>query len=157
MEHIEIMTNIAKKQSRAIVESGEECIPIVFALSPKGISIIGILEINKNLFKPAVAELLRQLHAYAYIFVCEAWVTNLIPNSPLFSKLQRGEISVSELPLDDKIKILTITVVENKKSFHCWLAKIRYTPDDKRYLDKWEMIEEKSNESAEGRLVLKEW
>jgi len=153
MVDLEEITNLTKGQARAIVESGEEHQPIMLALSSEGVNFIHLVEINKDRFKESISGLLRKLNAYAYVFVNEAWGTKLNKDSPIAKRILSGEISVSELPLDDKEEILTIMVAENGKSFYGWSAKIGYTPEGKRYLKEWE----KMGSSASGRLVLKEW
>lgn len=153
MIELEEITNLTKKQARAIVESGQEHQPIMLVFSPEGANIIHLVEIKKDKFKQAISTLLRKLNAYAYIFVNEAWGTKLAKDSPITKRLLNGEISVSELPLDDREEILTIMVAENGKSFNAWSAKIRYTSEDKRYLGEWEEM----GDIARGRLVLREW
>ena len=152
---LEQAIQFTKEQAKKIVESGEEHQPILVALT-RDIAIpipVSSLMQNKDMFKPVVGELLRQLDAYTYIFINEAWVAKLDKDSPLVPKLFRGEISVSGLPLDDKTEILTIMVAENRKTYHIWFAEIKYTPDNKRYLGEWEEMPG----SPEGRLILKEW
>lgn len=153
MTDLEEITNFTKEQARAIVESGEEHQPIMLALSPEGVNLIRLVEINKDKFKQGIAELLRRLNAYAYIFVNEAWGVKLAKDSPTAKRILTGEISVSELPLDDREEILTVMVAENGKSFYGWSAKIGYIPNGKRYLKEWEGM----GDIVKGRLILKEW
>lgn len=150
---IEEAIEFAKEQSKGIVESGEEHQPIMLALTPGGGCIIQMAQMNKDRFKQDIAAVLRQLGAYACIFINEAWAAKLSKDSPLVPKLLRGEIKVTDLPPDDKEEILAITVAENGKSYYGWSAKILYTTDDKRLLGKWEELKG----DAEGRLILKEW
>lgn len=154
MIELEKATDFAKEQSKDVIESGEKHVPIIIALTPEGLCMIHLARMDKNRFKQEMAAILRQLDAYAYLFINEAWSTRLPKDSPIASKLSRGEISVSELPLDDKQEILSILVAENGKSLHYWSAKILYTHDDKRFLGEWE---EKNFSDAKGRLILKEW
>lgn len=151
---LEKAIQLAKEESRKVIELGEEHEPMLFILTPDGISLARLVMLKgKDIFREATAAVLRQLHAHAYVFISEAWSVNLAKDSPLLPKLTEGEISVSELPLDDRTEILSIMAVENNKSHQCWFAKIKYTPEGKRYLDEWNMVEG----SPEGRLILKEW
>ncbi len=153
MTILEEITDFAKEQARAIVESGKEHQPIMLALSSGGVNLIHIVGINKDNFRQGISDLLRKLNAYAYIFVDEAWGARLVMNSPSTKRILSGEISVSGLPLDDREEILTVMVAENGKSFICWSAKIGYNPEGKRYLGEWEGMEG----AISGRLILKEW
>lgn len=152
MKVLEEATELAKSLSKAIVESGEEHQPIMIIITPSGINTMLLRGLDKNRFKQDIGGLLRQFHAYAYIFIDEAWSATISNDSPLIHKLFSGEISVSELPLDDRDEILTIVATENRKSYRCWTAKIKYTLD-KRYLGEWEEMEG----APEGQLILKEW
>lgn len=150
---IDEVVKFAKEKSKAIVESGEEHQQILLAITPQGVNPILLRGLDKDKFKQNVGGLLRQFHAYAYIFINEAWEAALDKDSPLVPKLMSGEISVSGLPPDDRTEILTIMVAENGKSYCMWFAKIKYTPDDKRYLGEWEEMEG----APEGRVILREW
>lgn len=144
----------AKEQSKAIVESGEEHQPIMLALTPQGINPMLLRGIDKDRFKEVIGGLLRQLHAYAYIFINEAWAADLDKDSPLVQELLSGRKKISELPPDDRIESLMIMAAENGKSYRLWSAKILYTRDGDRYLGEWE---EKKGEGPTGRLILREW
>jgi len=151
---IEQAIDFAKKQSKEIVESGEEHIPIMIALAPEDAGIIPLVDMDKDRFKEDVSVVLRLLDAYAYVFVNEAWVARLPKDSPTVQRVFNGEVKVSELPLDDRIEMLTVAAAENGKSYRMWSAKIRHTPEGKRYLGEWE---EMRGIPVMGRLVLKEW
>lgn len=150
---IEQTIQMAKDTSRNIIESGQEHKPILIMLTPTEVinTLIGWIE--KENFKGVISQLLRYFHAYAYIFINEAWVAKLDKGSPLFQELLSGRKKISELPLDDKIEMLTITMAENGKSCRIWAANIRYTRDDKRYLEEWK----EADKVGEGRMILKEW
>lgn len=150
---LEETIEFTKKQAKAIVESGEEHRPIMLVFTPEGITPVLLKDVDKDIFKPVISEFLQQLRAYAYIFINEAWATKLSEDSPTVQRLLKGEISVSELPLDDRDEMLIITAAENGKSYRGWSAKIRYTREGKRYLGEWEEIRGIST----GRLILKEW
>lgn len=143
----------AKEVAREIIESGEQHQPIMLTLTPQGRNIMLLSGIDKDEFQHNMATLLRQFNAYAYIYIDEAWVTNLPADCPTVQKLLRGDVTVSELPPDDKDEILMIMAAENGKSICSWMAKIRYTRDDKRYLDEWE----KMDKVGEGRMILRKW
>lgn len=157
MDKLEEVTNYVKKQARNIVESGEEHQPIMLALNSEGVNACSLATINEEIFKAnfkqTMSKLLQMLNAYAYIFINEAWGAKLREDSPTAKRILSGETSVSKLPLDDREEILTIMVAENGKSFYCWSAKIRYTPEGKRYLGEWEEM----LGIIGGRLILKEW
>lgn len=144
----------AKRTSQKVVESGGEHIPTVLILTPNGFGVAPLGGVPKDILQPALHSLLRIFNAYAYIFIDEAWVADLPIDCPTVRKLLRGEVLVSELPPDDKTEVLIIVATENKKPPCFWVAKIRYTPEDKRYLDEWE---KKGAGEVEGRLVLREW
>lgn len=145
--------DFAKKQSKEIVESGEEHIPIILALTPESANIIPLNGMDKDRFKEDICGVLRQLNAYAYVFINEAWVAKLPIDSPTVQRIFNGEVSISELPLDDRIEMLTVAAAENGKSYRMWSAKIRYTREGKRYLGEWEEM----GGSPTGRLILREW
>ena len=156
-EKIDLQQQIqfAKEEAVEIVESGEELGPIMTIFTPHGIDVVSIPLTNdmiKDVFKQVIGSLLQTLDAYAYIFVQEMWSARISKDSPLTPRLLSGEISVSDLPLDDKEEMLAIMAAENGESFQFWSAKIQYTRDDRRYLGEWSEIG-----SGEGRLVLKEW
>lgn len=153
MKELEETIEFAKDISKIIIESGEEHQPIMFIFTPTGTHVTQLVNVDKNLFKPAISMLLRQFHAYAYVFINEAWGAKLSKDSPLLPKLLSGEILVSDLPPDDKEEILTIMVAENEKSYHGYSAKIKYTSEGKRYLGEWGEMKG----IATGRLILKEW
>lgn len=150
---LEEVVNLVKGKARGVVESGEECEPAMFVLIPGGIAIVALGRINKDKFRQAMSGLLQELNAYAYVFINEAWRAMLTKDSLAARRVLRSEISVSELPLDDREEILMVMVAENNKSFYTWSAKIGYTPESKRYLEEWK----KSEDIIGGRLVLKEW
>uniref|UniRef100_A0A6M3M4Z2 Uncharacterized protein n=1 Tax=viral metagenome TaxID=1070528 RepID=A0A6M3M4Z2_9ZZZZ len=142
-----------KAISRTIIESGQEHQPTLLILTPtEGINTL-IGWVDKENFKEVVSQLLHHFHAYAYIFINEAWTAHVDKNSPLAQEIMSGRKKISELPLDDKDEILMIMAAENGKSYRSWAAKIRYTREDKRYLDEW--MEDEG--VADGRMVLKEW
>ncbi len=153
MTDLEEITNFTKEAARAVVESGEEHLPTMLAISSGEVNLIHLVEMKKDKFKQHISGLLQRLNAYAYIFVNEAWGTKLNKDSPTVKRILSGEVSISELPLDDKEEILTVIVAENGKSFNCWSAKIGYTPEGKRYLKEWEEMKG----IVGGRLILKEW
>lgn len=144
---------MVKDKSRGIIESGEEHTQILIMLTPNGTINTLLTWVKKENFKEVVSQLLHHFHAYAYIFINEAWTAKLDKNSSLLQELMSGRKKVSELPLDDKTEILMIIAAENGKSCNMWSAKIRYTPEDRRYLSEWEL----ADGVGEGRMVLKEW
>ena len=73
---------------------------------------------------------------------------------PLKDKILSGEIRVSELPPDDKDEILMISIAERNKTFRQFIAKIKYTSDNKRYLDD---VWKESPSDTTGRMIIKEW
>lgn len=153
MNELDKVIDFAKEQSRAIVESGDEHVPVMIAISPDSVNIIALVNIDKDAFVSNVSRLLRELRAHAYVFINEAWGTRLLSNSPTLRRVLNGEITVSQLPPDDKEEILTVTAVENGRSFTCWSANVKYTRDGSRYLGEWD----KMGGIPTGRLILKEW
>lgn len=146
--------SLAKQQSRSIVESGEEHIPLLLVLTPSGLGLVRPVVKDKNTFKSALTELLVMLSASAYVMIYGAWSTRIDKDSPLLDRILSGELAISELPLDDREEILTITAVDNGKSYRCWAAKISYDHDN-RHLGEWK--EMPKDGAASGRMVLKEW
>jgi len=153
MSELEEAIQFAKDVSKTIIESGEEHRPILIAVTSAGIGLCPLSPVKKDLWRQTITALLRQLNAYAYVFISEAWTAELPKDSLTTQKLLRGEIKVSELPPDDRIERLLIIAAENGKSIRSWAAKIRYTRESERYLDEWK----EADKVGEGRVIITEW
>lgn len=154
IEKLDNVIDLVKTISRKIIDSGKEHIPIMFMLTPEGICILHLHLDNKNYFKEIMTTTLQAANACAYVMVNEAWSARVNPNSLLADNLLAGKVQVSELPMDDKEEILLITVAKRKESYYSFKARIRYSCDGKRYLDKWIRLPDCD---ATGKMVIKEW
>jgi len=153
MDELEKVVSFVMDKSRNIIDSGDTHEPIMLIITPESVHTVGLYNMNKDTFCDAMTDLFRQFHAYAYVFINEAWQAKIKKDSPLILKLNSGKITVQDLPPDDKEEILTITAVENGLSYRCYEANIKYTKSGNRYLDKWKEL--KGN--VTGRMVIKEW
>lgn len=145
-----------KGQAGLMVENGEELAPVLFVISDKGVSVVGfeLDERVKEGWPVLLPALLRRFDATAYIMVVEAWRSiQLDKDSPLTKRLESGEVSVSQLPADDKEEVVQLSVVENGESFQCWHAKIGRTHHG-RFITGWEKLEDVK---IGGRMVITKW
>jgi len=146
--HIDEMVSLAKEESRKIVEAGEEHQPIIIARTPAGVVPILVTQLNKATFRESLAGLLRLLRADAYVFICEAWMTD---GNAGKRALKEGR-AISELPLDDRTEIVFVTAYENGGAQVGYFAKIQ-TARGERRLSEWQRLEGIPN----GRMVLTRW
>jgi len=153
-QEIEQAVQLAKNISKGIVESGQKYGPMLVMITPNSIFNTMIPWLSNDNFKDVVGNLLLYFHAYAYIFINEAWTIEGGMDSQLMRDVISGKKKLPDIPLDDKCEVLAIVAVENNKSYCMYEARIRYTSDDQRYLDEWEKFEPKV---LAGPTVLKKW
>lgn len=154
---IQELTEQVKGQAGLMVENEAEIVPVLFVVSGERVSIVDLelTERFKRQWRILIPNILRELNADAYILVTEAWRTaGLSKDSPLLKRLTAGEVSVSELPADDKQEIVQITSVEKGKSAQCWHADIKYQVD-RRFISGWIKLSEDMQFS--GRMFITEW
>ena len=167
MEKLNELTEFIKAQARELAKNEEHC-PMLFVITPdRGVGITPISGFDKDHFQEIVSNGLRREGATGYVLVNEAWMAKFVgdkksksfSDSPWLGKLLKGEISVSELPPDDRIEALMLTSVENGKSYVVWQAKIEYSTDGRRIIGSWEKIIDTAGNigKLDGRLVLKSW
>lgn len=155
MNSLDEVIQIAKVGARQIVESDEQHEPILFAISEDDISIIQLEGNFRPRFKEVLGSILKQFHADSYVFVNEAWTATLPKDSPWTKKLLSGEITVSDLPLDDRQEVVMIIAVENSISVRMYQAVIRETVDERRQLGDWNLLD--NPDSFSGRMSLTSW
>lgn len=146
---LEDLVNQVKETSRKVVEElDEEHIPLVIALTPDGIAQIPMVIEDKANFKVTLEMALHHINAFSYIFINEAWTAE---GEALTSRILSEGIAISDLPLDDRGEILTITAVEKGKKPTYFLAKIYPAPQGRR-LGEWMELAEAFN-----RLIATNW
>ena len=145
------LIELAKKSSRAIVESGLSHVPMLLIDVPNRVIVSPIYGNFKPVFRVVVSGLLREVEASAYVFISEAWETIQSEDSAWLPAIYSGEIKIEDLPLDDRQEVLCIHAVENGKQFHFFRAKITQTSAG-RVLGDWE-----ERTGVTGMSVLTEW
>lgn len=154
MKTLNEVIELAKSQSKDIVESGQEHIPILLAMTPASVIPVVLADMNKNKFKESMGDLLRCLCAEAYVCVHEARMTlPMEEDSPLQRQVLSGETAVSQLPPDDRAEVLIVAAAENGRSYRMLAARIDYTVEGERRLGEWREMEG----DFEGRMILREW
>lgn len=138
-----------KSIATQVIEGGHEHRPLAIVASPDGVSIVSFGSVPKDAFKNILLDILHKEHAYGYVFVDEAWMTNVAAN-----RIINEGISISELPPDDRDEVICIIAVENKCGCRFSISKILYNRDNTRTLDKFKTIEPGI---SEGRLVVPSW
>lgn len=154
---VQEITAQIKSQVGLKVEDGEELMPVLFVISGKEVNIVGfeLDERVKAAWQVLFPALLQRLDATAYIMVVEAWRSiRLDKDSPLAKRLTTGEISVSQLPADDKEEVVQMLIVEKSKSAQFWHAKIERTAN-RRFITGWKEISE--GMEMVGRMIIREW
>lgn len=151
--NIDQVVDMVKSKSEIIIDSGKQHQPLMLIITKDNDLIIAqLIGDFAPKFKVVMAEILRKSKAKAYVFIDESWTATLNKNSPTVKRLLSGEITVPDLPLDDRNEELVIVAIENNKSIRVWSAVIGYRRDNKRFLKDWN--EAKVND---GRLVLRSW
>ena len=151
----ELIVNTLKLMATKIInEEQEEHLPMVFIPTETELVIVPLLGDFRPDFKNLITSALHLLHSDTYVLVNESWIAELSVDSPRTKKITEGEMTVSDLPLDDRQEVLMLMAVENGTCFQLYQAKINYDMSGLRQLGEWV---EFPSDGIMGRLVVKEW
>ena len=153
MDSFNELVEYAKERSRAIVEAGERHAPMMLVLLPDDtVAVWPLPEMDRDLFKNAVANVLRTMGACAYVMVQEAW-ESAVQDEATLARLEAGEVQVSDLPADDRRDILMIVAARNGQPCRMLQAEVSETPQGRRLGDWWEA----PAGGIKGRMVIEGW
>lgn len=147
-ERVQSLIEDLKKGCANFVEERQQVIPMGFVLTEGAIAMIEVNDIfnhDKNLYKPIITALLKMSNAFAYILVDEIFLT--ASKRPL-----NEDISISELPPDDRSDHVMLSVVINGEDPYMLLAPINNRPEAQT-IGEWFEMEAR----GESRIVIQSW
>ena len=125
----------ARNLSKQLITSGDEVVPTLLVVTNSKLFIADISNLDKDEWYENVQSLLRNHKAVSYVFMAESYQSKVSEDSPEFHKLLTGEITIHELPPDDRCDVLSVIEIANgNKILASSSAEISFDINGKRTL-----------------------
>ena len=140
-----------------INDKQEEWPPAAYVLTATHLNVLIIADMTddvKAVWSDFFPNVLRKFNALSYVLTFEAWMAmGLDKESSTLDRIFRGEVRISELPLDDRKETFCLIICEKGKEARMISAEIKHLPRFQRQLGEWKNYSEKDGYSSGERSI----